>query len=77
MSKAMLKRIKRLEGKTSGNGLKRYMDAISDTTWGLPSEMRPISPEKQLEISNALAQMSEEFMSDNATSDNCSKGIEE
>ncbi len=60
MSKAVLKRIQRLERKTSSNGLKKYMDTISDTTWGLPSDMPPISPEKQVEINNALAQLSEE-----------------
>lgn len=64
MNKVINNRLKRLEKKAGkGDGLKRYIAAISDLPWGLPptpTPTPPISPEKQAQIDNAFALLSEE-----------------
>ena len=63
MKKTMSNRVKRLELKCSrGSSLERYLVAIDGLSRGLPSAPAPISPERQAEIDNAFAQLSEEVL---------------
>lgn len=65
MNKAINNRIKRLERKEgTGDGLRRYLAAISDLHGGLPlAPTPPISAEKQAKIDNAFALLNEEELS--------------